>query len=46
MTIRMQKLLQYKHIEINIASVLLVNPQTGLRIEWLKSLINDAVVLC
>ncbi|WP_371441537.1 glutamate 5-kinase [Bartonella sp. 114] len=44
-TIGMRKLSQYKRIVIKVGSALLVDPQKGLRVEWLKSLINDAVQL-
>ncbi|CBI76793.1 Glutamate 5-kinase [Bartonella clarridgeiae 73] len=45
MAFGMQKLAQYKRIVIKVGSALLVDPQTGLRVEWLKSLISDVVVL-
>ncbi len=40
-----QKLTHYKRIVVKIGSALLVDPQTGLRVEWLKSLISDVVEL-
>ncbi|AQX28364.1 MULTISPECIES: glutamate 5-kinase [unclassified Bartonella] len=45
MAVGIQKLSQYKRIVIKIGSALLVDPQTGLRVEWLKSLISDVVLL-
>ncbi|MCZ2328393.1 glutamate 5-kinase [Bartonella sp. F02] len=45
MAVGLQKLEQYKRIVIKIGSALLVDPQTGLRVEWLKSLITDIAVL-
>ncbi|WP_375626675.1 glutamate 5-kinase [Bartonella sp. PS17NMGDW] len=45
MAVGSQKLTHYKRIVVKIGSALLVDPQTGLRVEWLKSLINDVVEL-
>ncbi len=45
MAVGLQKLTHYKRIVVKIGSALLVDPQTGLRVEWLKSLINDVVEL-
>lgn len=45
MAVQLRKLEQYKRIVIKVGSALLVDPQTGLRIEWLKSLVNDMAVL-
>ncbi|CAF25650.1 glutamate 5-kinase [Bartonella quintana] len=44
-TAGLQKLAHYKRIVVKIGSALLVEPQTGLRAEWLKSLINDVAKL-
>ncbi|SSZ40002.1 Glutamate 5-kinase [Bartonella grahamii] len=45
MAVGSQKLTHYKRIVVKIGSALLVDPQTGLRVEWLKSLISDVVEL-
>ncbi|WP_156851601.1 glutamate 5-kinase [Bartonella refiksaydamii] len=45
MTVRLQKLAHYKRIVVKVGSALLVDPQTGLRAEWLKSLISDVAKL-
>ncbi|WP_273789818.1 glutamate 5-kinase [Bartonella sp. ML70XJBT] len=45
MAVGLQKLTHYKRIVVKIGSALLVDPQTGLRVEWLKSLISDVVEL-
>ncbi len=45
MAVGLQKLSHYKRIVVKIGSALLVDPQTGLRAQWLKSLINDVVEL-
>ncbi|ENN91990.1 glutamate 5-kinase [Bartonella bovis] len=45
MAVGLQKLEQYKRIVIKIGSALLVDPQIGLRVEWLQSLISDIVAL-
>lgn len=45
MAVGLQKLAHYKRIVIKVGSALLVDPQTGLRDEWLNSLINDVVKL-
>lgn len=45
MAVGLQKLVHYKRIVIKIGSALLVDPQTGLRAEWLKSLISDVADL-
>ncbi|ENN91373.1 glutamate 5-kinase [Bartonella schoenbuchensis] len=45
MAVGLQKLEQYKRIVIKVGSALLVDPQIGLRVEWLQSLISDIVVL-
>ncbi|WP_142415969.1 glutamate 5-kinase [Bartonella massiliensis] len=45
MAVGLQKLTHYKRIVVKVGSALLVDPQTGLRVEWLKSLIHDVVEL-
>ncbi|MBB5073315.1 glutamate 5-kinase [Bartonella callosciuri] len=45
MAVGLQKLAHYKRIVIKVGSALLVDPQTGLRAEWLKSLISDVAKL-
>ncbi|WP_039951960.1 glutamate 5-kinase [Candidatus Bartonella washoeensis] len=45
MAVGLQKLSHYKRIVVKIGSALLVDPQTGLRAQWLKSLISDVVEL-
>ncbi|WP_273754716.1 glutamate 5-kinase [Bartonella sp. MM73XJBT.G] len=45
MAVGLQKLTHYKRIVVKIGSALLVDPQMGLRVEWLKSLISDVVEL-
>ncbi|EJF83710.1 glutamate 5-kinase [Bartonella rattimassiliensis] len=45
MTVGLRKLIQYKRIVVKIGSALLVDPQKGLRVEWLQSLISDVVEL-
>ncbi|ALE04147.1 glutamate 5-kinase [Bartonella ancashensis] len=45
MTIGLQKLEKYKRIVVKVGSVLLVDPQAGLRTEWLKSLVSDVATL-
>ncbi|WP_375643094.1 MULTISPECIES: glutamate 5-kinase [unclassified Bartonella] len=45
MAVGSQKLTHYKRIVVKIGSALLVDPQAGLRVEWLKSLISDVVEL-
>lgn len=45
MAVGLQKLAHYKRIVIKVGSALLVDPQTGLRAEWLNSLISDVVKL-
>ncbi|GAA5098876.1 glutamate 5-kinase [Bartonella acomydis] len=45
MAIGLQKLAQYKRIVIKVGSALLVDSQTGLRAEWLNSLISDVAKL-
>ncbi|WP_332065829.1 glutamate 5-kinase [Bartonella sp. CB189] len=41
MTVGLQKLAHYKRIVIKVGSALLVDPQKGLRTEWLNSLVSD-----
>ncbi|WP_273719959.1 MULTISPECIES: glutamate 5-kinase [unclassified Bartonella] len=45
MAVGLQKLVHYKRIVIKVGSALLVDPQTGLRAEWLNSLISDVAKL-
>ncbi|WP_345119074.1 glutamate 5-kinase [Bartonella pachyuromydis] len=45
MVVGLQKLAHYKRIVIKVGSALLVDPQTGLRAEWLNSLISDVAKL-
>ncbi|UNE55636.1 glutamate 5-kinase [Bartonella machadoae] len=45
MAVGLQKLAHYKRIVIKIGSALLVDPQTGLRAEWLNSLVSDVAKL-
>ncbi|WP_455479537.1 glutamate 5-kinase [Bartonella sp. B23] len=45
MAVGLQKLSNYKRIVVKVGSALLVDPQMGLRAEWLKSLISDIVKL-
>ncbi|WP_336294435.1 glutamate 5-kinase [Bartonella sp. CB169] len=45
MTVGLQKLEHYKRIVIKIGSALLVDPELGLRTEWLNSLISDVAAL-
>ncbi|MBB4076491.1 glutamate 5-kinase [Bartonella fuyuanensis] len=45
MVVGLQKLTHYKRIVVKIGSALLVDPQTGLRVKWLKSLVSDVVGL-
>ncbi|WP_455475079.1 glutamate 5-kinase [Bartonella sp. B30(2025)] len=45
MAVGLQKLAHYKRIVIKVGSALLVDPQAGLRTEWLNSLISDIVKL-
>ncbi|WP_208441612.1 glutamate 5-kinase [Bartonella raoultii] len=45
MAVGLQKLAHYKRIVIKVGSALLVDPQTGLRAEWLNSLISDIAKL-
>ncbi|WP_208434915.1 glutamate 5-kinase [Bartonella phoceensis] len=45
MAVGLQKLVHYKRIVVKVGSALLVDPQTGLRTEWLNSLISDVAQL-
>ncbi|WP_336278887.1 glutamate 5-kinase [Bartonella sp. CB175] len=45
MMVGLQKLVHYKRIVIKVGSTLLVDPQTGLRTEWLNSLVDDIAEL-
>ncbi|WP_455482188.1 glutamate 5-kinase [Bartonella sp. B35(2025)] len=45
MAVGLQKLAHYKRIVIKIGSALLIDPQKGLRAEWLNSLISDIAEL-
>ncbi|AGF74168.1 gamma-glutamyl kinase [Bartonella australis AUST/NH1] len=45
MALGSQKLEQYKRIVVKVGSALLVDPQAGLRVEWLKSLVSDVAEL-